>query len=58
MWPGVKIKIRFYLPEGYEIYIHEDIESLFKEYQGNGVYSYELGDKLWEMTDDGLELVK
>ena len=45
MWPGVKIKIRFYLPEGYEIYIDEELEDLFEDYQGNGVYSYELGDK-------------
>lgn len=58
MWPGVKIKIRFYLPEGYEIFIDEELEDLFDEYQGNGVYSYELGDKLWEITEDGLEEVK
>ncbi len=54
MWPGVKIKIRFYIPEGYQIYIQEELEELFEDYQGNGIYSYELGDKTWEMTEEGL----
>ena len=58
MWPGVKIKIRFYLPEGYEIYIDEELEDLFEDYQGNGIYSYELGGKTWEMTEDGLAELK
>ncbi len=58
MWPGVKIKIRFYLPEGYEIYIDEELEDLFEDYQGNGIYSYELGGKTWKMTEDGLAELK
>lgn len=54
MWPGIKIKIRFYIPDGYRIYIQEELEELFEDYQGNGLYSYELGDKTWKMTEDGL----
>lgn len=55
MWPGVKIKIRFYMPEGYEIYIDEELEDLFEDYIGHGVYSYQLGDKSWQMTGEGLK---
>ncbi len=57
-WSGAYIKIRIYIPEGVSIYVQEDAEDVFDDYQGNGVYSYELGDKTWVMTDEGLEIKK
>lgn len=55
MWPGTNVKVRIYLNEGMRIFVDEDADDLFDDYQGNGIYAYELGDKYWIMTEDGLE---
>ncbi|MCD4768739.1 MAG: hypothetical protein K8R35_01050, partial [Bacteroidales bacterium] len=54
-WSGAYIKIKIYIPEGVSIFVEEDAEDIFDDYLGNGVYSYELGDKTWIMTGNGLE---
>ncbi len=54
MWPGANVKIRIYLNEGDRIYVDEKVEDFFEDYQGNGIYSYELGGNFWIMTDDGI----
>ncbi len=55
MWPGANVKIRIYLNEGDRIYVDEKVEDFFEDYQGNGIYSYELGGNFWIMTDDGIK---
>ncbi len=54
-WSGAYIKIKIYIPEGVSIFVEEDAEDIFDDYLGNGIYSYELGDKTWIMTNEGLE---
>jgi len=57
-WSGAYIKVKLYIPEGKCLFIEEEIEDIFDSYIGNGVYSYELGDGYWRMTDKGLEKIE
>jgi hypothetical protein len=54
-WTGSDINIYLYIPEGTIIWVDEDAENLFRDHIGHGVYSWELGGKFWEWTEDGLE---
>ena len=54
-WSGAYMRIRIYLPEGTVVFVEEDLEDIFDSYLGHGVYSYELGNKYWKITEDGLK---
>jgi phage shock protein PspC (stress-responsive transcriptional regulator) len=54
-WTGSYVNVYIFIPEGTIIWFDEDAENLFGDYIGHGTYSWELGGKFWEWTEDGLE---
>lgn len=57
-WSGANLKVRIYLPAGKVIFVEESLEDIMDDYLGNGVYSYEVGDNYWKVTEDGLEEIR
>lgn len=54
-WTAADIKIELMLPEGTVIWIDKNSADLFHDYVDNGVHSWELGDKYWIWTAEGLK---
>jgi phage shock protein PspC (stress-responsive transcriptional regulator) len=53
-WTAADIKIELMLPIGTAIWIDKNSEDLFHDYVSNGIHSWELGDKYWIWTAEGL----
>ena len=54
-WTGAYINIDLYLPEGTVIWFDKNSEDMFHDYVSNGIYSWEIGDKYWIWTEEGLK---
>jgi len=54
-WSGSWVEIDIMIPKGKVIWIDKDTEPMFKNWIGNDVESWELGNKYWRWTEDGPE---
>lgn len=54
-WSGADIHMYLFLPEGTVIRFDENSADLLKGYLGSRVYSWELGNKYWTWTGEGLK---
>jgi phage shock protein PspC (stress-responsive transcriptional regulator) len=54
-WTGADINIYLNLPKGTVIWVDKNSEDMFHENIGNGIYSWEMGDKYWVWTEEGIK---
>jgi phage shock protein PspC (stress-responsive transcriptional regulator) len=54
-WAGADINIELFLPKGKVIRVDKNSADLFHDYVSNGIHSWDLGDKYWIWTEEGLE---
>ena len=53
-WTGADINVDIFIPKGKVIWIDKNAEYLFRNSMGNGISAWELGNKYWRFTEDGL----
>jgi phage shock protein PspC (stress-responsive transcriptional regulator) len=54
-WTAAEIKIELLVPAGTAIWIDKNSEDLFQDHVSNGIHSWDLGNKYWTWTEEGLE---
>jgi hypothetical protein len=54
-WTGADINVELKLPERTVIWIDKNSADLFHDYVNNGIHAWDLGDKYWTWTEEGLE---
>ncbi len=54
-WSASNLEVDIFIPDDTVIWIDNECEELFDNYLGNGVRSWETGDRFWLWTEDGLE---
>jgi phage shock protein PspC (stress-responsive transcriptional regulator) len=53
-WTGADIHVNLAMPVGMVIWVDKNMENIFPDYVSNGIYSWELGNKYWIWTEEGL----
>jgi phage shock protein PspC (stress-responsive transcriptional regulator) len=53
-WTGAYINIDLSVPKGTVIWIDKNCEDLIHSYIGNGITAWDLGNRYWKFTEDGL----
>jgi phage shock protein PspC (stress-responsive transcriptional regulator) len=54
-WTGADINIGLFVPVGTIIWIDKNSEDMFHDHVSNGIFSWELGNKYWIWTEEGLK---
>jgi phage shock protein PspC (stress-responsive transcriptional regulator) len=54
-WTGADLRINISIPKGTVIWVDKNSEDMFHSYLGNDIYSWQLGNKYWIWTEEGLK---
>lgn len=54
-WTAAEIRIELMLPAGTAVWIDKNSQDLFQDWVNNGIHSWDLGNKYWIWTEEGLE---
>lgn len=57
-WSASNLEVDIFIPDDTVIWIDRECEEMFSNYLGNGVRSWETGDRFWLWTGYGLERIQ